>query len=97
MATLRVNESRPAELSQQPEASLAWWRVTSTAKRSVQPVVRRPVAVLARGLVKENKVPDEEIERARAAYEEVRGSPGATHVCGGMIWFARKDDRQLTR
>ena len=33
MATLRVNESRPAELSQQPEASLAWWRATSTAKR----------------------------------------------------------------
>jgi transposase len=25
-ATLRVNESRPAELGQQPEASLAWWR-----------------------------------------------------------------------
>jgi hypothetical protein len=33
MATLRVNESRPAELSQQPEASLAWWWATSTAKR----------------------------------------------------------------
>jgi hypothetical protein len=25
-ATLRVNESRPAELGQQPEASFAWWR-----------------------------------------------------------------------
>ena len=33
MATLRVNESRPAKLGQQPEASLAWWRATSTAKR----------------------------------------------------------------
>ena len=33
MATLRVNESRPAEPSQQPEASLAWWWATSTAKR----------------------------------------------------------------
>jgi hypothetical protein len=27
------NQSRPAEPGQQPEASLAWWRVTSTAKR----------------------------------------------------------------
>ncbi len=27
------NQSRPVELGQQPEASLAWWRVTSTAKR----------------------------------------------------------------
>ena len=26
VATLRVNESRPAELGQQPETSLAWWR-----------------------------------------------------------------------
>ena len=26
IATLRVNESRPAKLGQQPEASLAWWR-----------------------------------------------------------------------
>jgi hypothetical protein len=32
-ATLRVNESRPAELGQQPEASLAWGRATVTAKR----------------------------------------------------------------
>src|SRR5208337_4992092 len=32
-ATLRVNESRPAKLGQQPEASLAWWRATFTAKR----------------------------------------------------------------
>ena len=34
IATLRVNESRPAELGQQPEASLAWGGVTLTAKRS---------------------------------------------------------------
>jgi hypothetical protein len=27
------NQSRPAEPGQQPAASLAWWRVTSTAKR----------------------------------------------------------------
>jgi hypothetical protein len=33
-ATLRVNESRPAELGQRPEASLAWGRATVTAKRS---------------------------------------------------------------
>ena len=33
IATLRVNESRPAELGQQPEASLAWGGVTLTAKR----------------------------------------------------------------
>jgi hypothetical protein len=33
VATLRVNESRPAELGQQPEASLAWGGVTLTAKR----------------------------------------------------------------
>jgi hypothetical protein len=26
-------QSRPVEPGQQPEASLAWWRVTSTAKR----------------------------------------------------------------
>jgi hypothetical protein len=32
-ATLRVNESRPAELGQQPEASLAWGKKTTTAKR----------------------------------------------------------------
>ena len=32
-ATLRVNESRPAELGQQPEASLAWGRATVAAKR----------------------------------------------------------------
>ena len=30
--TLRVNESRPAELGQQPEASLAWGEATLTAK-----------------------------------------------------------------
>ncbi len=33
IATLRVNESRPAELGQQPEANLAWGGVTLTAKR----------------------------------------------------------------
>jgi hypothetical protein len=33
-ATLRVNESRPAELGQQPEARLAWGRATVTAKPS---------------------------------------------------------------
>ena len=33
IGTLRVNESRPAKPSQQPEASLAWGKVTSTAKR----------------------------------------------------------------
>jgi hypothetical protein len=27
------NQSRPAELDQQPEASLAWWRATVPAKR----------------------------------------------------------------
>src|SRR6185312_3194925 len=35
--TLRVNESRPVELGQQPEASLAWGGETLTAKRR-QPV-----------------------------------------------------------
>ena len=33
IATLRVNESRPAKLGQQPEASLAWGGATLTAKR----------------------------------------------------------------
>ena len=33
IATLRVNESRPAALGQQPEASLAWGGATLTAKR----------------------------------------------------------------
>jgi len=33
VATLRVNESRPAELGQQPEASPAWGAATLTAKR----------------------------------------------------------------
>jgi hypothetical protein len=33
VATLRVNEPRPAERGQQPEASLAWGGVTLTAKR----------------------------------------------------------------
>ena len=33
VATLRVNESRPAELGQQPEASFAWGGGTLTAKR----------------------------------------------------------------
>ena len=33
VATLRVNESRPAELGQQPEASFAWGGATLTAKR----------------------------------------------------------------
>src|SRR3954447_6113530 len=33
IGTLRVNESRPAELGQQLEASLAWGGVTLTAKR----------------------------------------------------------------
>ena len=33
IATLRVNESRPAEPGRQPEASLAWGGVTLTAKR----------------------------------------------------------------
>jgi hypothetical protein len=49
-ATLRVNESRPAELSQQPEASLAWWRATSTAKRRQRvpmPCDRAPKSLLA--------------------------------------------------
>src|SRR4051812_48598777 len=32
-ATLRVIEFRPAELGQRPEASLAWGKETSTAKR----------------------------------------------------------------
>src|SRR5262245_6772167 len=32
-ATQRVNESRPAEPSQQPEARLAWGEATPTAKR----------------------------------------------------------------
>jgi hypothetical protein len=27
------SQSRPVELGQRPEASLAWWRATSTAKR----------------------------------------------------------------
>src|SRR5438270_693720 len=50
MATLRVNESRPAEPSQQPEASLAWWWVTSTAKRRQRvpmPCDRAPKSVVA--------------------------------------------------
>jgi hypothetical protein len=33
IGTLRVNESRPAELGRQPEASLAWGGVILTAKR----------------------------------------------------------------
>ena len=33
IATLRVNESRPAKPGRQPEASLAWGGVTLTAKR----------------------------------------------------------------
>src|SRR5271168_2916985 len=33
IAALRVNESRPAELGQRPEASLAWGGATLTAKR----------------------------------------------------------------
>ena len=33
IGTLRVNESRPAEPGQQPEASLAWGGATLTAKR----------------------------------------------------------------
>ena len=50
MATLRVNETRPAEPSQQPEASLAWWRATSTAKRRqrvLMPCDRAPKSLLA--------------------------------------------------
>jgi hypothetical protein len=34
IGTLRVNESRPAELGQQPAPSLAWGGATLTAKRS---------------------------------------------------------------
>jgi hypothetical protein len=36
VATLRVNESRPAELGQKPEASLAWGGVSLTAKRTAE-------------------------------------------------------------
>jgi hypothetical protein len=42
-ATLRVNESRPAELGQQPEASLAWGRASVTAKRHGLAVATAPV------------------------------------------------------
>jgi hypothetical protein len=44
-------------------------------KDSVQPVVRRTVAVLAHGLVKEDKVPDEEIERALARMRKFAAAP----------------------
>ena len=52
--TLRVNESRPAELGQQPEASLAWRGVTLTAKRRQRvpmPCDRAPKYSLAGALV----------------------------------------------
>ncbi len=55
VATLRVNQSRPAELGQQPEASLAWGGVTLTAKRSgsmarkwLQPNCRDSVTTISR-------------------------------------------------
>jgi Phage derived protein Gp49-like (DUF891) len=44
-------------------------------KDSVQPLVRRTVAVLAHGLVKEDKVPDEEIERALARMRKFAATP----------------------
>ena len=44
-------------------------------KKSGQPVVRRTVAVLAHGLVKEGKVPGEEIERALARMRKFAAAP----------------------
>ncbi len=44
-------------------------------KDSVQPVARRTVAVLAHGLVKEDKVPDEEIERALTRMRKFAAAP----------------------
>jgi hypothetical protein len=44
VATLRVNESRPAELGQQPEASLAWGGVTLTAKRQDRRKINPPTS-----------------------------------------------------
>jgi Phage derived protein Gp49-like (DUF891) len=44
-------------------------------KDSGQPVVRRTVAVLAHGLVKEDKVPGEEIERALARMRKFAAAP----------------------
>ncbi len=42
---------------------------------SVRPNVRRTVAVLAHGLVKEDKVPDEEIVRALARMRKFAAAP----------------------
>ncbi len=44
-------------------------------KDSGQPVARRTVAVLAHGLVKEDKVPGEEIERALARMRKFAAAP----------------------
>jgi phage-related protein len=44
-------------------------------KDSGQPVVRRTVAVLAHGLVKEDKVPNEEIDRALARMRKFAAAP----------------------
>ena len=44
-------------------------------KDSGQPVVRRTVAVLAHGLVKEDKVPGEEIDRALARMRKFAAAP----------------------
>ncbi len=49
--------------------------VKHRSKDSGQPVVRRTVAVLAHGLVKEDKVPGEEIDRALARMRKFAAAP----------------------
>jgi Phage derived protein Gp49-like (DUF891) len=44
-------------------------------KDSVQPIVRRTVAVLAHGLVKEDRVPSEEIDKALARMRKFAAAP----------------------
>ena len=76
MATLRVNESRPAEPSQQPEASLAWWRVTSTAKRRQRvpmPCDRAPKSSLAGATVVDTSGGRAEAPRWLGAFRSYRG------------------------
>jgi len=76
MATLRVNESRPAEPSQQPEASLARWRVTATAKRRQRvpmPCDRAPKSSLAGATVVDTSGGHAEAPRWLGALRSYRG------------------------
>jgi hypothetical protein len=44
-------------------------------KETGPPITRRTVAVLAHGLVKEDKVPDEDIDRALARMRKLAAAP----------------------